>query len=50
MALEVAREIPAAQLHLELVVHGPGEGGVGQDLGYALSTKLGWDHSGGEVD
>ena len=50
MAPEVAREIPAAQLHLELVVHGPGEGRVGEDLGYALPTKLGRNHSGGEVD
>ena len=50
MALEVAREIPAAQLHLELVVHSPGEGGVCQDLSHALSTKLGRDHCGGKVD
>ena len=50
MALEVAREIPAAQLHLELVVHCPGEGGVSQDLSHALPTQLWRDHGGGEVD
>ena len=50
MTLEIAGEIPAAELHLELVVHGPGEGGVGEHLGQAPSSQLGGDHGGGEVD
>ena len=49
MALEVAREIPTAKFHLELVVHGPGEGGVGEDLSHALPAQLGRHHGGGEV-
>ena len=50
MTLEIPGEIPAAELHLELVVHGPGEGGVGKHLGHAPPAELGRHHSGGEVD
>ena len=49
MTLEIPGEIPAAELHLELVVHGPGEGGVGEHLGQAPPTQLGGHHGGGEV-
>ena len=49
MTLQITREIPAAQLHLYVVVHGPGKGGVSQDFGHASPAKLGGHHSGGEV-
>ena len=49
MTLEIPGEIPAAQLHLQLVVHGPGEGGVGEDLSHAPPAQLGRHHGGGEV-
>ena len=49
MTLEIPGEIPAAELHLELVVHGPGEGGIGEDLGHAPPAQLGGHHGGGEV-
>ena len=50
MTFEIPGEIPAAQLHLELVVQGPGEGSVGEDLGHAPPAQLGGHHSGGEVN
>ena len=49
MTLEVASQVPAAQLHLELVSDGPGEGGVGQQLGHAPATEAGRHHGGGQV-
>ena len=49
MTLEIPGEIPAAQLHLELVVHSPGEGSVGEDLGHAPPAQLGRHHGGGKV-
>ena len=49
MTLEIPGEVPAAKFHLQLVVHGPGEGGVGEDLGHAPPAQLGRHHGGGEV-
>ena len=49
MTLEVASQVPAAQLHLELVSDGPGEGGVGQLLGHAPAPEAGRHHGGGQV-
>ena len=49
MTFEIPGEIPAADLHLELVVHGPGEGSVSEDLGHAPPAHFGRNQGGGKV-
>ena len=49
MTLEVASQVPAAQLHLELVSDRPGEGGVSQQLCHTPATEAGRHHGGGQV-